>query len=255
MNRTLIFILVVAVGLVAMPQMSFACFDTYLFRQVGGMVYPYKMLAFDGSGEYIISDLRGGEPDLFTGNLNVYYGLAKGMSLQAVLTSTDMDRTRFGFDEWGVRAVYNVLGQIRGVYNLDLVLECHTATNNGTSRFECSAPNIWHVDNLTFVAHPVAAFGRQAKLSLRGHCGAFHATSTGALFGVGAEYESGQSSSTLGRRLVKGEAGTSLFFGAQIGPYLYLQNELIKGWGAGASRGDIGFAVTLKVLMPFNAHK
>ena len=243
-------LLTAALVLAALPQEANACFDTYLFMQGRGMVYPYKMLALDGSGEYVISNLRGAEPDRFSGNLNVYYGLARGMSVQAVLTSSEKERSHFGFDEWGVRTVYSVLEQHRGIYNLDFIFECHAATNEGTSRYEFSAPSIWHSSRFTLVAHPVAAFGRDSKLALRGHCGSFYQTVSGALVGLGAEYESAQSSSNLGRRLVKGEAGTSLFLGAQVSRNLYLQNELIKGWGAGAGRGDVGYAVTLKVLMP-----
>jgi len=236
--------------LVSTPQTSHACFDTYLFMQGRGMVYPHRMLAFDGAGEYSIYDLRGGEPDQFVGNLNVYYGIAERVSIQGVLSSSEKERTRFGFDEWGARAVYGVIGQYRGIYNLDFILECHTATDGSSSQLEFSTPNIWQVKKYTLVAHPVAAFGREAKLLLRGHGGAFYLMPGGALVGLGAEYESAQSSSSLGKRLVKGEYGTSLFAGFQASRFFYLQNELIKGWGAGADRGDVGFAVTLKALLP-----
>jgi len=249
MKRTSIVVLIAVMTLAAFPHFSLACFDTYLFLQKGGMVYPYKMVAFDGSGEYTINEMRPGEPDLFTGNLNVYYGLAKGLSVQAVLTSSEKERPRFGFDEWGLRAVYSLVSQYRGVYNLDLILEHHTATDNGTSLYELSAPSIWHTQEFTFVLHPVGAFGHEMKFGLHGHGGVFYSMPAGATVGFGAEYESAQSSSNLGKRLVKGEAGTSLFFGSMLGANLFWQNELIKGWGAGSSRGDVGFAVTLKVLL------
>ena len=93
------------------------------------------------------------------------------------------------------------------------------------------------------------------KFGLRWHGGTFYRIPTGALIGLGAEYESVQSSSNLGKRLVKGEMGTSLFFGSMLGPNLFLQNELIKGWGAGSSKGDVGFAVTLKVLLQKGLNK
>ncbi len=255
MKHTLIVILIATLTLITLPQSGLACFDTYLFMQKGGMVYPLKTVAFDGNCEYTISEMRTGEPDLFTGNLNVYYGLVKGMSVQAVLTSSEKERTQFGFDEWGVRAVYSLLSQYRGVYNLDLVLEHHTAIDSWTSLFELSMPSVWQFNKFTFVAHPVGAFEQAMKFGLRGHGGTFYRMPAGALIGVGVEYESAQSSSNLGKRLVKGEMGTSLFFGSMLGPNLFLQNEVIKGWGAGSSRGDIGFAVTLKVVMKVDSNK
>ena len=249
MSRSLIVMLIAVMTLTALPQSGLACFDTYLFMQRRGMVYPHKMVAIDGNCEYTINEIRAGEPDLFTGNLNVYYGVVEGVSLQASLVSSEKERSRFGFDEFGMRMVYSLLSRNRGVYNLDMILECHTATDNGSSLFEISMPNIWHCDRFTFVAHPVAAFEREVKFGLRGHGGTFYRMPTGALIGLGVEFESAQSSSNLGKRLAKGEAGTSLFFGSMLGPNLFLQNELIKGWGAGSSKGDIGFAVTLKVLL------
>ena len=249
MRYNTIVILIAVMTLTALPQSGFACFDTYLFGQRGGMVYPFKMLAFDGNCEYTINEMRVGEPDIFTGNLNVYYGLVEGISLQASLASSEKERSHFGFDEFGMRVVYSILSQNRGVYNLDMILECHSATDNSPSLFEMSMPSVWHIDKLTFVAHPVAAFERDVKFGLRGHGGAFYNMPTGALVGLGVEYESAQSSSNIGKRLVKGEAGTSLFFGSMLGPNLFLQNELIKGWGSGSSKGDVGFAVTLKVLL------
>ena len=241
--------------LTVLPQSGLACFDTYLFMQRGSMVYPLKMVALDGNCEYTINEMRVGEPDLFTGNLNVYYGLIEGISLQASLASSEKERSQFGFDEYGFRVVYSILSQNRGVYNLDMILECHTAADNSTSLLEMSMPSIWHFNRLTFVAHPVGAFERELKFGLRGHGGAFYRMPTGALVGLGVEYESAQSSSNLGKRLVKGEAGTSLFFGSMLGPNLFLQNELIKGWGVGSSRGDVGFAVTLKVLLQKGRNK
>ena len=248
--KTTLAALAAAALILALAPSSQACFDAYLFLQGKGMVYPYGMWAFDGAGEYVIGGLKeGGEPDMFTGDLNVYYGLARGFSVQAVVSSSEKERTQFKLDEVGLRGVCSILSNYGGVYNLDLILEHHLTAENHNGVYELSAPSIWRNRGLTYVFHPVLAFGRDVQNGVRGHGGVFYTTRNNSIIGVGAEFESAQSSSNLGRRLVQGEAGSSLFFGSMIGPSVFLQNELIKGWGAGASKGDIGFAFTLKFII------
>lgn len=243
-------VLIILTALISLPSPSSACFDTYLFMRQGGMTYPYKMLAVDGNGEYVIGSYRNTEPDMFTGGLNIYYGIAPRFSVQAVLASAEKERTQFEIDDIGLRGVYSLVSQYHGVYNLDMILEHHQVTDTRSGLYELSAPSIWHKGSATYVLHPVVAFGQGVTSSLRGHGGIFMTTKFNALVGLGAEYESGQSSSNLGKQLIEGEAGTSLFFGTMLGPNLFLQNEIIKGWGAGADKGDLGFAFTLKFLMP-----
>jgi len=243
-------ILIAVTLLLVLAPTSQACFDTYLFMQNGGMVYPYKMLCFDGSAEYVIGNYRNEEPDMFTGNMNIYYGLAKGFSVQAVFASSEKERTTFKIDDVGLRGVYSLVSGYRGLYNLDMILEHHQAEGSRGGVYEFSLPSIWHSNSLTYVVHPVAAFGHGMNLGVRGHGGIFHSTRNHATIGLGAEYESNQSSSNLGKRLVKGEGGTSLFFGTMLGQNVFLQNEIIKGWGPGSDKGDVGFAFTLKFLAP-----
>ncbi len=242
--------ILLTVGLLATASVSqcLACFDTYLFQQRKGMVYPHKTLAFDTNGEYVINDLHQNEPDLFSINLNVYYGLANRISLQAQIASGEKERSQARFDEWGLRGVLGLVRLPEGRYNLDLILEHHVIETSNRQSFEVSAPSIWHIGRMTYVVHSVMSFVQDLPMGLRGHGGAFYSTKNGIIVGFGAEYESAQSSSFFGQRLVRGETGTSLFFGSPIGPNLYLQNELIKGWGA--SGKDVGFALTMKVLLP-----
>ncbi len=227
---------------------SFACFDTFLFQQKRGMVYPYKMLAIETNGEYIVPDVKTSATDLFSGNLNIYYGITKWASLQVQFASTEKERHLASLDEVGVRGVFSLIRKAEGRYNLDLILEHHEGTTNSGQSFEFSVPNIWHRGSMTYVLHPVVAFTKGASTSLRGHSGVFYTTNRGTLLGAGAEYESAQSSSNFSNRLVKGAFGTSLFFGTCVSPNIFLQNELIKGWGAEGN--DIGFALTLKVFFP-----
>jgi hypothetical protein len=147
-----------------------------------------------------------------------------------------------------VRGVYGIIQRYHGVYNLDLILEHRVSTTSGNKLFEVSAPNIWNMEKMTVVAHPVVAFSSDEKPGLRGHGGVFYRVGRTSIVGLGAEYESAQSSANFGRRLVRGASGTSLFLGSQMGPNLFVQNELIKGWGARGN--DVGFALTFKVLIP-----
>jgi len=236
--------------LIILPLQSHACFDTYLFIQKGGMNYPCKMFAVDGGGEYGIGSFKNQTSDVLTGGINLYYGHTNRFSVQVVAVSSEKERADFRFDDLGLRGVYNILGGRGSSYNLDVILEHHMTPEATGGSYELSAPNIWRNGGLTYVFHPVAAFGRGVPAGLRGHSGVFYTTGNKAIIGLGAEYESAQSSSNLGKRLIRGETGTSIFFGSMIGPNLFLQNELIKGWGAGSDKGDTGFAFTLKVLIP-----
>lgn len=245
MKRLLIAFTFVAV----LNRQAVACFDTYLFLQKGSMVYPRGNFVVDGAGEYTINDVSNAPEDAFAGVMNLYYGFSERFSLQAGLASSEKERTNFAFDEFGVRGVANVVKNHRDYYNLDAILECVSSVKNPKDiTFEFSTPNIFYVGNFIFVAHPVVAFGKGVKPSLRGHGGIFYNVDDVAIIGIGSEYESNQSSSQFVRRLVVGEGATSVFLGARIGKYLYFQNELIKGWGPDAK--DFGFAATVKVVVP-----
>jgi hypothetical protein len=224
-----------------------ACFDTYLFLQKSSMVYPEKQFVLEGSGEYIIPSLDVTGEDVFSGNFNAYYGIAKRFSIQVGLSSSEKERSSFGVDGYGIRAVFGVLQNYNSFYNLDVILE-HAAPFEMTEvAFEVSAPSIFHVDNFTYIVHPVMSFGKDVDFGLRGHGGAFYRVNDVAVVGIGAEYASAQSGSKFGERLVEGEAATSLFFGSQLG-IAYLQNEFIKGWGENGN--DVGFAATVKFVIP-----
>jgi hypothetical protein len=228
------------------PAIASACFDTYLFLQKAGMVYPQGQMVAEFSGEYIIPKMREFGEDFFSGGTNLYYGFAKRFSMQVGVSSSEKSRSDFAFDGYGVRGVFGIIQAYRNVYNLDVILD-HTAPFNGSeTAFELSAPNLFHVNKYTFVIHPVTGFGRNVSFSMRGHGGAFYHFSNGVI-GIGAEYASGQSGSQFGQRLVKGETGTSIFFGSQICS-AYVQNEFIKGWGFRGN--DFGFAATVKIILP-----
>lgn len=227
---------------------AIACFDTYLFLHRGSMVYPKGGFIIDGSGEYTINEMANPGEDAFAGTMNLYYGFSERFSLQAGLASSEKDRTNFAFDEFGVRGVTNIVRNYKDYYNLDAILECVSSTNLKEVSFEFSTPNIFYVGNFVFVAHPVVAFGKNIKASLRGHGGIFYNIGDVAIVGIGSEYESNQSGSQFIKKLTAGEGATSLFLGARLGKYFYFQNEIIKGWGPDAK--DIGFALTLKAVLP-----
>lgn len=209
------------------------------------MVYPKGLLALEGNGEFVAQRLDQVDEDLFTGNLNAYYGVAERFSVQGSLISAEKPRTEFEVDEWAVRGVYGLYRH--GRYSLDGILEHHVAMQGGEQVTELSAPSLFRFDQITVVVHPVLALGNHTATGARGHGGLFYALGN-SIIGVGAEYESNQSSANLGRRLVKGEAGTSVFLGTAISRTMFWQNELIKGWGADGK--DVGFAATLKILIP-----
>jgi hypothetical protein len=234
-----------AATLISLP--ASACFDTYLFLQKGSMVYPEKQMVLEGNGEYIMPSFKTSNEDYLSGNFNVYYGFAKRFSMQAGLSSSEKERSKFGIDGYGVRAVYGILQNYNNFYNLDVILEHAAPFSMDEAAFEVSVPSIFHVNNFTYVVHPVMSFGKNVDFGLRGHGGAFYRINNVAVVGIGAEYASAQSGSQLGARLVDGEGGTSLFFGTQLG-VAYLQNEFIKGWGKNGN--DFGFAATVKFVLP-----
>lgn len=238
--------LLTAVVLVSLSiQSAFACFDTYCLMRRQSMVYPKGLVALEGNGEFVAQKLDQTQEDLFTGNLNAYYGVAERFSVQGSLISDEKPRNEFEIDHWAVRGVYGLY--TNGGYSLDAIMEHNVSMIGGKQTLELSAPSIFHFSNSTVVVHPVLAMGNQTETGVRGHGGFFYHLGN-SIVGLGAEYESAQSSSNMSRRLIKGEAGTSLFLGSALGPNMFLQNELIKGWGADSK--DIGFAATIKFLIP-----
>jgi hypothetical protein len=227
---------------------ALACFDTYCFLQKQGLAYPRGLLAVETSGEYVAQDLDVAGADAFSAGVNVYYGLAERFSVQGALASAEKVRDEFRLDQWGLRGVYSMVRADGDGYDLDAVLELSAATTDGSSTYEFSTPNIWYEKNVTVVVHPVAAYTSGGEFDLRGHGGMFYSVGELGIVGLGSEYESAQSSDHVKRRLVRGAGATSLFLGANLGPNLFLQNEIIKGREAGGS--DMGFALTIKFLMP-----
>jgi hypothetical protein len=241
------FIRHVVIAAMVLPQMASACFDTYLFLNKSSMVYPKGQFVIEGSGEYIIPKMRNAESDFLSGGTNVYYGFSKRFSLQVGVSSSEKIRSAFAFDQYGIRGVFGIIQNYNNFYNLDVILEHASPFDMSETAFELSAPSIFHTEKYTFVVHPVTAFGRNVNFSVRGHCGAFYRLNTIGIVGLGAEYASAQTGTKFGRRLVKGETGTSLFLGSHFGA-AYLQNEFIKGWGEGGN--DFGFAATVKFTLP-----
>lgn len=219
-----------------------ACFDTYLFLEKQSMVYPKGQIVIDGAGEYLISKMQNSQLDQFTGNANIYYGFHKKFSLQVGIHSDEKHRANFSIDGYGVKGVYGIFQNLKNLYNLDMILEHHAPFDHSNVIFELSAPNIFHIRNFTFVAHPVFGFDKSNLYELRGHGGAFYRFNQSGIIGLGAEYASSQTGNYFGRRLIDGEFGTSFFLGSKIGT-MYMQNEFIKGWKNG---NDFGFATTLK---------
>lgn len=246
MRKTSSMILAAILVLVLLPGPLRACFDTYLFLGKHSLVYPKGEIVAEVSGEYTMPRISEESEDLFSGASNIYIGASDRFSMQIGLSSTEKVRSSFSLDSYGIRGVVGLVRNYKDVYNLDFVLE-HAAHFDGEeSAIEFSAPSIFHFDNTTFVFHPVTSFGKSSDFALRGHGGVFCRYGENALVGIGAEYESAQNGSQFGRRLVRGAGAASIFFGARIGS-AYIQNELIKGWGAESN--DLGFALTVKYIL------
>jgi hypothetical protein len=232
------------------PGMTMACFDTYLFLQKSDMVYPQGQMVLEGSGEYIMAKMNNPGEDFLSGGTNLYYGFSKRFSMQVGISSSEKERANFAIDGYGLRAVYGLVQGYKGVYNLDVILEHASTFDFDDANYEISMPNIFHVNNFTFVIHPVTSFG--TNFNLRGHGGIFYHINGVGIVGIGSEYASAQTSSRFNQRLVRGEGATSLFFGSQMGR-VYLQNEFIKGWGENGGN-DFGFAATVKFTLPSFSH-
>jgi len=248
MKRVTLSLLAVVLVTASLAAPARACFDTYGFLQKQGLAYPKGLLAVETSGEYVARDLGEAGSDDFSGAASVYYGLGERFSVQGSLASAEKPREDFRIDQWGVRGVYGLVRGDGDGYRLDAVLEVSASMADGSGTYEFSTPNIWYRDHVTVVFHPVAALASDGEFGVRGHGGVFYSVGGLAIVGLGSEYESAQSSGQFGRRLVRGAGATSLFVGAGIGANLFLQNEVIKGWGADGP--DVGFALTLKYLRP-----
>jgi hypothetical protein len=225
---------------------TWACFDTFLFLQRGSMVYPYRTLAVEALGEYSFNAIKDPESDSFLGNFNLYYGLFRKASFQIGFGSSEKERHNFSIDEIRARGVYNLVNIPQKGYTLDGILECSNNSRSNELNFEISAPSIFVAQEFVLVLHPVLniVHGSNTDFTAGGHAGVFRVFENATLLGIGAEYQSAQSSSYK-QRLVKGESAASIFFGARIGKYLFLQNELAKGL---ANSRDFGFASTLKFV-------
>lgn len=228
-----------------------ACFDTYLFLSERPMVYPKNTLAIEGFGEYSFNDMDALQGDAMLVNANAYFGISDRFSVQAGFGSAEKARNDFAIDELTVSASYNILSRHSGNYTLDGIAACANDFGGKITSFEISAPNIFHTGGLTMVAHPVFEMvaGDELKYGFGAHGGVFKSFDGKAVFGIGAEYMSGQSGPVFSDRLVEGEAATSLFFGAMLGQNFYIQNEFAKGL---SNSRDFGFAATLKFLINLN---
>ncbi len=230
---------------------GFSCFDTYLFLNGKSMVYPAYSFAGEVLLEYSANKISLPEEDTFLSVFNVYCGLSERISFQAGVSSAEITRTdNYSIEEVGFRSVFNLVSSrvfVSEKYYLDAVLECKGNIINGSLSFEGSLPNIFYIGNFATVVHPV--FGLQVSdlvdFTLGGHLGIFYIFNQLAVVGVGFEYQSAQSSSQFGNRLVEGEMAMSLFFGSKIGENFYLQNEFAKGL---ANSRDFGFAATIKTV-------
>ncbi len=238
-------LLSVVVAFVAMTT-AYACFDTYLFLNKRSMVYPERHFIMDTLSEYSFNNMRSPAEDTFFMDFNAYYGVTKRFSIQVGAASAEITRDELlKIDEYGLKGVYNIVKMKEKSYYLDTILACRSSVG-GDVAFEISAPNIFYKGDNVFVLHPVIELPKNSPAIIGGHCGIFHTFKDVALIGIGAEYASAQSGSTFNKRLVKGEAATSLFFGARLGNIFYFQNEFAKGL---ANSRDFGFAATLKIFV------
>lgn len=98
-----------------------------------------------------------------------------------------------------------------------------------------------------FLIHHVMTYSTDSKtMSVDGHARVFYNVNCFGIIGLGAEYASAQNDSSFGNRLTDAETAVSLFFVANIGSALYLQNETAKGL---INSRNFGFALTLKALV------
>lgn len=239
-------------GVVVFVGGVYPCFDTYLFLNKSSMVYPkYKFVA-DTLLEYSANRIVAPEEDTFFINLNVFYGILDNFSIQVGISSKEITRSEvFEIEGFGIRGVWNVFSDrvVGDIFTIDLILEHHQGFFGKDIALEFSTPFVVYLGSFVGVVHPVFSLAGLEKeiieYSIGGHCGIFYLIGNNALVGIGAEYSSAQNGSTFGSRLIEGEAGVSLFFGAKLGENVYLQNEFAKGL---ANARDFGMAVTLKFI-------
>ena len=243
--------LIVCLVFLCLSVLALACFDTYLFLNQSPMVYPVRMLAVEGFGEYSVNDVAHPGGDAMLMNANFYYGVSERMSVHLGFGSDEKPRDQIALDVVSFSANYNILGRTGDVYTLDGILACTNNPNEKGVSLEVSAPNIIHKREYTIVAHPVLEMvtGDNSDASIGTHFGLFRSFNNRAIFGIGAEYKSGQGGPYFSDRLTEGEAAASFFFGTMIGKNFYIQNEFAKGL---ANSRDFGFATTFKFLFDFN---
>ena len=238
-----IIILVVVLGLAVS---TWACFDVFLLRGEGSMVYPKGTLALESFGEYSVNSVNAPGDDSFLMFGRVYYGVSQRFSFSLGFGSDDSPRTSLHFNTITASGTFNLVSDERKSYSIDGILACQNTIGDGLNA-EISAPLLVRKNNYSFVFHPVMEFltANAFKITPGFHVGLFRTFDNGSIVGVGAEYQSGQEGPYFSRRLIDGEAGVSLFLGAMLGKHLFLQNEIAKGL---ANSRDLGFALSLKVL-------
>ncbi|MBU1297628.1 MAG: hypothetical protein KKB77_00545 [Bacteroidetes bacterium] len=239
--------LLIIATLIIINSSVYPCFDTYLFLNKGSMVYPYKSAVLELTGEYSVNQFENPHEDAFLSNGSFYYGLGEKFSFQLSLGSDEKSRDNFKLDFYSIKAVYNVHTSNLNDYTLDLMLQYRRGMNNTLDEIELSLPNIFRFSELTYVIHPVANYSVNDKnYQIGGHTGIFYDFNESGVIGFGAEYASPQSGSYAGERITKSEVAASIFLGAKIGNFLYVQNELAKGL---SNSRDFGFALTAKFLI------
>lgn len=226
---------------------SYACFDTYLFLKKASMVYPYRSIVMELNGEYSFTSFKDLSNDMFFSNINFYYGIARRISLQASLGSSEKPRGEFKLDTYGIRGVFNAYSSLNRSYTLDVIFEHRGMFTEKANEFEISAPSIFYNNDFTYVIHPTFSYLLESKdYQIGGHLGVFYELNEKSVIGLGYEYASIHSSSYLGQRLTESEQSASLFFGSYLGNRVYLQNELAKGI---SNSRDFGFALTTKIVL------
>ena len=240
-------IFIAFVYLLIVINSAYACFDTYLFMKKGSMVYPYKSTVFELNTEYSFNKFNSPVNDMFFTNGSFYYGLLRNLSVQVSIGSGEKERGEFRIDSYSMRGVYNLYTSDIGNYTLDVMFEQNGNFTKSENEVGISLPNIFHMTDFLYVLHPTASYAIEEKnFTIGAHTGLFYNFEERGIIGVGAEYASVQSSSYAGKRITQSEYSASLFFGAQIGNAIFIQNEIAKGL---ANSRDLGFALTAKLIM------
>jgi len=224
---------------------AYGCFDIFLFQNKGSMVYPKNVIAVETFGEYSYNSITVPNNDGFLADGRIFYGISDRLSVQVGFGSAEKPRDDFAFDEISTSGTFNIIKHQTNGYTLDGILACRGNLADNSVALEISAPSIFRGNKSVFVAHPVLELLQQNKFNavVGAHAGLFRIFDNGTVLGIGAEYQSGQSGPFFSKRIVDGEAATSIFFGAMLGKNLFIQNELAKGL---ANSRDFGFAITLK---------